>query len=120
MDIHRKKSRLFVFSNQKGGVGKTTTVVSIAAILSNLGYKTLIIDIDPQGNATTGVGIDKKSLDKTVYQCLHGECSLSDAMIQTDFENLYLIPSNVSLAGGTASMHSRFMSHRSAQRSVRN
>jgi len=99
VDIHRKKPRLFVFSNQKGGVGKTTTVVSIAAILSNLGYKTLIIDIDPQGNATTGVGIDKKSLDKTVYQCLHGEFSLSDAMIQTDFENLYLIPSNVSLAG---------------------
>jgi chromosome partitioning protein len=91
-------TRIFAFSNQKGGVGKTTTTLAIAAGLSKNGFKTLIIDIDPQGNATSGVGIDKNSQEKTIYHCLHGEVSLSEAIIKTDFENLYLIPSNSSLA----------------------
>jgi len=95
----QRKARILSFSNQKGGVGKTTTTVSVSALLSSLGYKTLIIDMDPQANATTAVGIDKRTLEKTIYECLHGEIAITEAICETDYENLYLIPATVSLAG---------------------
>ena len=93
-----RKTRIFVFSNQNGGVGKTTTAVSLAAGLSKNGYKTLLIDMDPQGNATSGVGVDKRAQEKTIYDCFYG-IQLYEAVVKTAFENLYLVPSNSALAG---------------------
>jgi chromosome partitioning protein len=93
------KKRIFVFSNQKGGVGKTTTAISVSSLLAKNGFKTLLIDIDPQGNATSGIGIDKRNQEKTIYQCLHDSITPDEAIVETEFENLYLIPANNSLAG---------------------
>ena len=87
------------FANQKGGVGKTTSAVNIAASLGVLGYKTLLVDLDPQGNATSGVGVAKKGLKFTIKEVLMGDCKIEDSIIQTEFEKLSLIPANMSLAG---------------------
>ena len=91
--------RIIAFSNQKGGVGKTTSVVNIAAALSKKGKKVLLIDMDSQGNATSGVGISKKSVTASSYDLLSGEKSVSDTIIHTEFKNLDLIPSSIDLAG---------------------
>ncbi len=91
--------KIISFANQKGGVGKTTSAVNIAASLGVLGYKTLLVDLDPQGNATSGVGIKKKSLDKTIKDVLIGAITAKEAIIETEFEKLSLIPSSMSLAG---------------------
>ena len=85
--------------NQKGGVGKTTTNINLAACLAIKGKKILIIDIDPQGNTTRGVGVDKDETEQTLYELLVGECELKDCIIENVYENLSLIPSNVNLAG---------------------
>ncbi len=91
--------KIISFANQKGGVGKTTSAVNIAASLGVLGYKTLLIDLDPQGNATSGVGVAKKGLEHTIKDVLMGDCTTQEAIIVTQFEKLSLIPSNMSLAG---------------------
>ena len=91
--------KIISFANQKGGVGKTTSAVNIAASLGVLGYKTLLVDLDPQGNATSGVGVAKKNLKCTIKDVLMGESPASDAIIETEFQNLHLIPSNMRLAG---------------------
>ena len=72
--------RIIAIANQKGGVGKTTTAINLSACLAEAGQKVLLIDIDPQGNATSGVGIDKNNVDKTVYDVILRECSIEDAM----------------------------------------
>lgn len=87
------------FSNQKGGVGKTTSCVNIASAAADMGLRVLLVDMDPQGNSTSGVGVQKKSIGSSVYDLLLGECSASDAVIKTEFKNLSLIPSTLSLAG---------------------
>ena len=87
------------FSNQKGGVGKTTSCVNIASCAAEMGLKVLLIDCDPQGNSTSGVGITKKSIKKSTYDVLLGECSLYDAVINTKFKNLSIVPSTLDLAG---------------------
>ena len=91
--------KIISFANQKGGVGKTTSAVNIAASLGVLGYHTLLIDLDPQGNATSGVGIAKKGLQNTIKDVLMGDIQAKEAVIQTEFEKLSIIPSNMSLAG---------------------
>ena len=91
--------KIISFANQKGGVGKTTSAVNIAASLGVLGYKTLLVDLDPQGNATSGVGVTKKNLQYTIKDVLMGNCGTKEAIIQTDFEKLSLIPANMGLAG---------------------
>ena len=91
--------RIISFANQKGGVGKTTSAVNIAASLGVLGYKTLLVDLDPQGNATSGIGVLKKNLKYTVKDVLTGVIDGKDAVIQTKFQNLSLIPSCMNLAG---------------------
>ncbi len=91
--------KIISFANQKGGVGKTTSAVNVAASLGLLGSRVLIIDLDPQGNATSGVGIMKKDLKATTRELLSGDVAAKDAVIQTQFTNLSIIPANTSLAG---------------------
>ncbi|MCQ2770253.1 MAG: AAA family ATPase [Clostridia bacterium] len=88
--------KTLVFANQKGGVGKTTSAVNIAAALGLLGKKTIIIDFDPQGNASSGVGVTKPS--KTIYEVVIGNAKASDAIITTKYKNLDIIPANMNLA----------------------
>lgn len=92
-------SRIIAIANQKGGVGKTTTSINLSAALAEAGKKTLVIDLDPQGNATSGIGIDKEEVENTIYELIIGECTASDCLVKSDISNLSVIPSNVNLAG---------------------
>lgn len=92
-------ARIIAIANQKGGVGKTTTAINLSACLAERNRKVLTIDIDPQGNTTSGLGINKNKLTNTIYQMLIGECSLQDCLINTNIENLDILPSNVNLSG---------------------
>ena len=85
--------------NQKGGVGKTTTAVNLSACMGILGKKTLLIDIDPQGNSTSGVGINKRDVQNTTYEIIIGKSKTEDSIIHTEFKNLDVIPSSINLAG---------------------
>ena len=87
------------FCNQKGGVAKTTSAVNIAAYLALLGEKTLLIDLDPQANATSGVGIDKRQIENSIYNVLHEHIKIEDAEHKTAIDNLFVIPSNINLTG---------------------
>lgn len=91
--------RIIAIANQKGGVGKTTTAINLSACLVENGKKVLTIDMDPQGNTTSGIGIEKENLESTVYELILGECTIRESIIQTEIDNLFLIPSNVNLAG---------------------
>ena len=85
--------------NQKGGVGKTTSSINLSASLAVLGKKVLLIDLDPQGNTTTGVGINKGEIERSIYDVLIGECKITEAIIKTRYKNLYVIPATINLAG---------------------
>ena len=92
--------RTIVIANQKGGVGKTTTAINLAACIAEAGKKVLIIDLDPQGNTTSGLGLNKNELETTVYDLIMGECSLKECMLKSEMEeNLTIMPANVNLAG---------------------
>lgn len=92
-------AKLISIVNQKGGVGKTTTAVNLAAAVGALGKKVLLADIDPQGNTTSGYGISRKGLTATSYEVLIGSASAADAVLHTAFAGVDLLPSNMNLAG---------------------
>jgi len=87
------------FANQKGGVGKTTSCVNIAAAIAAKGYRVLLVDCDPQGNTTSGLGISKKDVRHTIYEALLGEGKAQDCVMKTSTENLWVVPSTLHLAG---------------------
>ena len=97
--------KIVSFSNQKGGVGKTTSCVNISAQVANKGKKVLMIDMDPQGNATSGLGISKAKIKNTVYDVIIGRCDAKDAIIKTRFKNLSVIPATIDLAGAELELH---------------
>lgn len=92
-------SKVIAITNQKGGVGKTTTSVNLSAALAYMGKKVLLIDIDPQANATQGIGVDRSTLELTVYDAITQNVPLQDIVISTDVEGLDIVPANIDLAG---------------------
>ncbi len=91
--------RVLAIANQKGGVGKTTTAVNLGAALAELGYRVLVIDLDPQGNATTGLGINSRNLELSAYDVIMHDTSLEDCIEPTNLRNLFLVPATINLAG---------------------
>lgn len=91
--------KIIAFSNQKGGVGKTTTAINLAAYVALAGKSVLIADIDPQGNATSGFGVEKHKLKATMYDYLMGEATADDVVLPTGVENIHIIPCNADLVG---------------------
>ena len=99
MDIAQTPAAVITFANQKGGVGKSTSVVNIAASLGLLGKRVLVVDSDPQGNTTSGFGVNKRSTQYTVYDVLIGRADVKRSVLKTNFQNIHLLPANISLAG---------------------
>ena len=92
-------SRIIAIANQKGGVGKTTTVINLSACLAEAGKKVLTVDMDPQGNSSSGLGLDKDKLNDTVYQLIIGECGIRDCLYKSSMKNVDVLPATVHLAG---------------------
>jgi len=98
-------AKVISFSNQKGGVGKTTSCVNISAQIANKGKKVLMIDMDPQGNATSGLGISKSKIKKTIYDVIIGKSDIKDTIIKSNFKNLWVIPATIDLAGAELELY---------------
>ena len=90
--------KIVAIANQKGGVGKTTTAINLSAALAEEGKKILVVDIDPQGNCTSGFGVDKNNQENTIYELLLDDCTINECIVRKVMEGIDLIPSNVNLA----------------------
>ena len=90
--------RIIAVANQKGGVGKTTTAINLSAALAERGQNVLIVDVDPQGNTTSGYGVDKNNLDNTIYELILDDCTVTEAILKNVIDKVDMIPSNVNLA----------------------
>ena len=90
--------RIIAVANQKGGVGKTTTAINLSSALAELNQKVLVVDVDPQGNTTSGFGVNKNELEKTIYEMMLGEYDITDCIIEETLPNLSVLPANVELA----------------------
>lgn len=99
--------KIISVANQKGGVGKTTTSINLSSAIAHLGKKVLIVDIDPQGNSTSGLGIEKSELGNSIYDVLINGVPAKDATISTVMENLYIIPANIDLVGAQVELVSK-------------
>lgn len=99
-------AKIIAFANQKGGVGKTTSAVNVAASLGQLGKRILLVDLDPQGNTTSGVGVSKKALRTSTNEVILGQAEAKDAIVATQFSNLSVIPTNIALAGAEFELYS--------------
>ena len=109
-------ARVISLVNQKGGVGKTTSSINLAAALGRLGKKTLLIDMDPQSNATTGVGLNSSDFDYDIYETITKKCEIEKAIIKTKFKNLSVIPSTLNLAGIDVEFVKKMFSDKEFQR----
>jgi chromosome partitioning protein len=110
--------RILACANQKGGVGKTTTVVNLGAYLSLAGRRILIVDLDPQGNATSGLGVDRANLEGSTYDALLGDTPLSDILVSTDVPGLSLAPSTIALAGSDVELAGQAARERRLARAI--
>jgi chromosome partitioning protein len=97
--VSRQLPRVIAIANQKGGVGKTTTTINLGACLAELGYRTLIVDLDPQGNASTGLGLENRGLETSMYQVVMHEAPLEHCIEPTAVKNLFVAPASLDLAG---------------------
>ena len=99
MQWRKAMGRIIAVANQKGGVGKTTTSINLSACLAEAGQRVLVVDVDPQGNTTSGLGVDKNNVENTIYEMMLGECTVEESIIKDVLDNLDVMPSNVNLAG---------------------
>jgi len=110
--------RIIAVANQKGGVGKTTTTVNLSAALADLGYRTLVIDLDPQGNATTGLGLDPWAAEISMYDVLLRDAALEDCIEATSVRNLFVAPSKLDLAGAEVELVPAFSREMRLRRAI--
>jgi chromosome partitioning protein len=107
-EVAAEPARIIAIANQKGGVGKSTTAVNLGASLADAGLNVLVIDLDPQGNASTGLGIDHSSRRVTTYEVITGGAPIDEAMVSTAIERLWVVPSTIDLAGAEIELVSQF------------
>jgi chromosome partitioning protein len=113
-------NRVIAIANQKGGVGKTTTAVNLSAALARRGRRVLLVDVDPQGNSTTALGIEKTRVERCIYDVLLKNASLSDATIESGVENLRLVPATLNLAGAEIELVSALSREQRLRNALRN
>ena len=114
----RPLPRVIAIANQKGGVGKTTTTVNLGACLAELGYRTLVIDLDPQGNASTGLGIENRGLDASMYHVIMHEAPLENCVEPTAVKNLFVAPASLDLAGAEIELVPAFSRENRLRRAI--
>ncbi|MDP8974843.1 MAG: AAA family ATPase [Actinomycetota bacterium] len=114
----RPLPRVIAVANQKGGVGKTTTAVNVGAAMAELGYRVLVVDLDPQGNATTGLGVNPRSLDSSIYDVIMRDAPLEDCIEPTSLRNLFVAPATINLAGAEIELVPAFSRELKLRRAV--
>ncbi len=114
----RPLPRVIAVANQKGGVGKTTTTINVGACLAELGYRTLLVDLDPQGNASTGLGIDNRGLETSMYHVIMHEVPLENCIEPTSVKNLFVAPASLDLAGAEIELVPAFSRENRLRRAI--